>query len=53
MHVLIGCEVSVQSGAFLDHCQIPQLPHLDFPAGEESAEALWKRSLELVDLFLS
>lgn len=45
--------ISVQSGAFLDHCQVPKLPHLDFPAGEESAEVLWKRSYDLVELFLS
>ncbi|KAJ5831080.1 uncharacterized protein N7525_009333 [Penicillium rubens] len=45
--------ISVQSGAFLDHCQTPKLPHLDFPAGEESAEALWKRSHELIESFLS
>ncbi|KAJ5816945.1 Short-chain dehydrogenase/reductase SDR [Penicillium robsamsonii] len=42
-----------QSGAFLDHCQTPQLPHLDFPMGEESAEALWRRSQELVESFIS
>ncbi|CAG8908798.1 unnamed protein product [Penicillium egyptiacum] len=42
----------VQSGAFLDHCQTPKLPHLDFPAGEESAETLWKRSYELIETFL-
>ncbi|CAG8301898.1 unnamed protein product [Penicillium nalgiovense] len=46
-------DVSVQSGAFLDHCQTPKLPHLDFPAGEESAEVLWKRSHELIESFLS
>lgn len=47
-----GSEDSAQSGAFLDHCQTPQLPHLDFPAGEKSAEALWRRSQELLGSFL-
>ncbi|CRL28872.1 Short-chain dehydrogenase/reductase SDR [Penicillium camemberti] len=50
---LLDPELEVHSGAFLDHCQIPKLPHLDFPTGEESAEALWKRSYDLVELFLS
>ncbi|KAJ5210249.1 Short-chain dehydrogenase/reductase SDR [Penicillium cf. griseofulvum] len=52
--ILVGrYEVLAQSGAFLDHCQTPKLPHLDFPAGEESAEALWRRSQELVESFIS
>ncbi|KAI2672449.1 hypothetical protein CBS147332_9297 [Penicillium roqueforti] len=50
---LLDPELEAQSGAFLDHCQTPKLPHLDFPAGEESAEALWKRSQKLVEPFLS
>lgn len=37
-----------QSGAFLDNCQVRSLPNIDFPAGEESAKQLWKRSEELV-----
>ncbi|KAJ5780833.1 hypothetical protein N7457_005993 [Penicillium paradoxum] len=50
---LLDPELESQSGAFLDHCQTPKLPHLDFPAGEESAEALWRRSQELIETFLS
>lgn len=41
-----------QSGVFLDHCQAVTLPHLDFPKGEESARALWKRSEDFLEQFL-
>ncbi|KAJ5626089.1 hypothetical protein N7510_002398 [Penicillium lagena] len=37
-----------QSGAFLDNNQVLTLPQIDFPAGEASATALWRRSEELV-----
>ena len=37
-----------QSGAFLDNNQVLTLPHVEFPAGEASATALWRRSEELV-----
>ena len=37
-----------RSGAFLDNCQVLALPNIDFPVGEASAKALWKRSEELV-----
>ncbi|KAJ5767055.1 uncharacterized protein N7511_004671 [Penicillium nucicola] len=40
-----------QPGAFLDACQPHNLPHLDFPAGEESATALWRRSEEFLEAF--
>jgi hypothetical protein len=41
-----------EAGAFLDHCQTLKLPHLDFPAGEESAMALWRRSQGFLEAFL-
>ncbi|CAL5867794.1 uncharacterized protein PFLUO_LOCUS2015 [Penicillium psychrofluorescens] len=37
-----------QSGAFLDNSQVLTLPRIDFPAGEASATALWRRSEQLV-----
>ncbi|KAJ5591805.1 uncharacterized protein N7459_002174 [Penicillium hispanicum] len=37
-----------QSGAFLDNSQVLTLPSLDFPAGEESATALWRLSDKLI-----
>ncbi|KAJ6086877.1 hypothetical protein N7467_005791 [Penicillium canescens] len=49
---LLDPDLEESSGAFLDHCQAVTLPYLDFPAGEESAEALWRRSQELVEAFL-
>ena len=33
-----------QSGAFLDNTEVVALPRMDFPAGVESAAALWKLS---------
>ncbi|KAJ5989673.1 hypothetical protein N7481_004883 [Penicillium waksmanii] len=41
-----------QPGAFLNDCQVHNLPHLDFPAGEESAMTLWRRSEEYLEAFL-
>ncbi|KAJ5455751.1 uncharacterized protein N7458_004015 [Penicillium daleae] len=38
-----------QSGAFLDNCEVLTLPYLDFPAGEETATALWKQSEAFVE----
>ncbi|KAJ5664725.1 hypothetical protein N7462_011538 [Penicillium macrosclerotiorum] len=46
---LLDPTLEEKSGAFLDNCQVLPLPHLDFPAGTESAAALWKLSEELVD----
>ncbi|KAJ5864271.1 uncharacterized protein N7529_006187 [Penicillium soppii] len=49
---LLDPDLQEESGAFLNHCQALKLPHLDFPAGEESAQALWRRSQEFLGAFL-
>ncbi|KAJ5157629.1 uncharacterized protein N7482_008729 [Penicillium canariense] len=41
---LLDPMLAEQSGAFLDNCEVLPLPYLEFPAGEESATALWKQS---------
>ncbi|CAG8926392.1 unnamed protein product [Penicillium salamii] len=49
---LLDPDLEEQSGSFLDHCQTSPLPHLDFPAGEDSAAALWERSQGFLQQFL-
>lgn len=40
--------MKAQSGSFLDNCQVRSLPHIDFPAGEEAAKHLWKKTEEIL-----
>ncbi|CAG8369988.1 unnamed protein product [Penicillium salamii] len=49
---LLDPDLEEQSGSFLDHCQTLTLPHLDFPAGQDSAAALWERSQGFLKQFL-
>ncbi|OQE56679.1 hypothetical protein PENNAL_c0409G06217 [Penicillium nalgiovense] len=49
---LLDPDLEYEPGAFLSDCQAHKLPHLDFPAGEKSATALWRRSEELLEAFL-
>lgn len=45
LRALLDPELEGSSGAFLDNCQVVELPNPDFPA---CAEALWQRSEEIL-----